>query len=118
MSFLSAAPMADPKPAPRPYHNYSSGRIADELGALRAHLKQLEEKEKLLKQELVHRGLGTHYGTHFQATVSRPTRETLDTKALKEEYPQIAAMFLHEIHYDLVRTTANSTLISKGVESE
>lgn len=103
----------------RPYHNYSSGRLADELGEVRALISQLEAKETELKQELIHRGSGSHSGASFKATVSlNCDRKGIDTKALREEYPAIAAELEVVTKYDLVRTTPHPSTLAKGKTSD
>ena len=39
-----------------PYHNLSAGDLADQLGALKAEIAALEDREKSLRDELIQIG--------------------------------------------------------------
>jgi hypothetical protein len=68
-------------------------RVVDELGALKAAIAELTEKEKELKTIIAASGYAELNGELFRATVSLSERVTLDSekvRALLSE-PQIAA---------------------------
>jgi len=68
-----------------PFHNLSAGQLADQLGALKADIADLETREKQLRDELVRRGLSEVEGNLFRATISEAVRWTIETAKVKEE---------------------------------
>jgi len=67
------------------FHNIPAGDIADQFGALKAEIADLEAREKLLRDELVRRGAPEIDGALFRVTVSESVRWTLNTAAVKAE---------------------------------
>jgi hypothetical protein len=67
------------------FHNLSAGDLADQLGALKAEIADLEAREKALRDELVRRGVPAIEGAVYDATITAAVRWTLDTKAVKAE---------------------------------
>lgn len=62
---------------------FNSAEVVDELGLIKAQIAKLEEREKALTDALKATGCDSFAGKFYDATVSRSTRDTLDTKALK-----------------------------------
>ena len=67
------------------YHNLSAGDLADQLGAVKAEIAALEDREKNLRDELIHRGVSESQGAAFSAQISEGIRWTLNTQAVKSE---------------------------------
>ena len=61
------------------------GALADELGTVKAHIADLELREKALRDELIRRGVSDIEGTVYSATITDTVRWTLNTAALKAE---------------------------------
>lgn len=57
--------------------------IVDELGALKAQIAALTEREKVLKAALFDSGYAEIDGAHYRATVSWSERATLDSDAVR-----------------------------------
>jgi len=57
--------------------------IVDELGALKAQISSLTDREKILKKALSDSGYAEIDGSLFRATVSWTERATLDTEAVR-----------------------------------
>jgi len=55
----------------------------DALGAIKAQIAALEEREKELRDEVAAMGAGSHEGELFKVTVIMTERETLDMKAVR-----------------------------------
>ena len=70
---------------PSPYHNISAGDLVDELGTLKAHIADLEAREKLLRAELIDRRTTCAEGSVYSATITEAVRWTLDSKAVRAE---------------------------------
>jgi hypothetical protein len=68
-----------------PFHNLSAGDLADRLGAIKAEIAALEDREKSLRDELIRRGVSECQGTAFGASVTQGIRWTLNTQAVKAE---------------------------------
>ena len=68
-----------------PYHNHSTGDLADQLGTLKAEIAALEDREKSLRDELIRRGGAEIEGTVYRATISDAVRWTLDAKGVRSE---------------------------------
>ena len=66
-------------------HNHSAGDLADELGALKAEMATLSEREKVLRDEFIRRKLPAVEGALFRATVSESLRQSLDAERVKAE---------------------------------
>ena len=49
------------------YHNLSAGDLADQLGAVKAEIAALEDREKNLRDELIQRGVSECQGAAFGA---------------------------------------------------
>src|SRR5689334_14243923 len=70
---------------PSPFHNLPAGEVADQLGAIKTEIAELEAREKTLRDELIRRGEREVDGALFSATVSDSVRWTLDAKAVRAE---------------------------------
>lgn len=57
----------------------------DELGAVRAQLAALKEKEKTLKEAIIEMGPGAHEGELFRASVTESQRANLDMEWVKKK---------------------------------
>lgn len=57
--------------------------IVDELGALKAQISSLTDREKILKKALSDSGYAEIDGSLFRATVSWTERANLDTEAVR-----------------------------------
>jgi hypothetical protein len=68
-----------------PHHNLSAGDLADQLGALKAEIAVLEAREKILRDELIQRGVSECQGSAFGASITEGIRWTLNTQAVKAE---------------------------------
>src|SRR5689334_7398229 len=68
-----------------PLHNLPPVQLADQLGALKTQIAQLEVREKALRDELLRRGISDVEGALFSATITEAVRWTLDTKTVKAE---------------------------------
>jgi hypothetical protein len=74
---------------PNQFDNISDAYLADEYGNLKAQADSLDERIKLIRDEIVARqaapGASDRIeGGRFTVTVARQTSTRLDTKALKE----------------------------------
>jgi len=67
------------------YHNLSAGDLADQLGAVKAEIAALEDREKNLRDELIQRGVSECQGAAFGASITEGIRWTLNTQAVKSE---------------------------------
>ena len=69
-----------PKAVPiiSPFHNLSAGDVADQLGAVKAEIADLEARERNLRDELIRRGGAEIDGTLYRATITDAVRWTLD----------------------------------------
>ena len=67
------------------YHNLSTGDLADQLGAVKAEIAALEEREKNLRHELIRRGVSESQGAAFSAQITEAIRWTLNTPTVKAE---------------------------------
>jgi hypothetical protein len=70
------------------YHNLSTGDLADQLGAAKAEIAALEEREKNLRHELIRRGVSESQGAAFSAQITEAIRWTLNTPTVKAEMRQ------------------------------
>ena len=68
-----------------PFHNLSAGDVADQLGALKAEIAELEAREKSLRDELIRRGDAEIEGAVYRATITDAVRWTIDAKAVRSE---------------------------------
>ena len=93
-----------------PYHNLSAGELADQLGALKAEIAALEDREKDLRDELIHRGGAEIEGAAYRATVSDAVRWTLDAKAVRGEMGD--AWWNARCRQSLVTTVAVKALVA------
>ena len=82
------------------------GNLVDELGALKAQIAELTAREKEITSLLKASNEAAIDGDLFRATVSDSERETLDTKALRRDYPEIAAEYVKTTHVTTVRVGA------------
>ena len=70
------------------YHNLSAGDLADQLGAVKAEIAALEDREKNLRDELIRRGVSESQGAAFSAQITEAIRWTLNTQTVKSEMGQ------------------------------
>lgn len=66
-----------------PFHNYSDGQLADEIGKLDTRIKAQTEELDGLKDEFKRRGITAARGQVFAVTASTSTSKRLDTKRLR-----------------------------------
>src|SRR5579872_992473 len=90
------------------FHNLAPGALADELGTVKAQIADLETREKVLRDELIRRGVSAIEGAAYSATIIQSVRWTLDTKALKAERGQ--AWYDARCRQSLVTTVAVKAL--------
>lgn len=84
--------------------NLSVGDLADELGALKADIADLETRERSIRDELVARGIPEAEGALFRVTVSEAVRWTIDSKSVKAEMGD--AWWTSRCRQAVVRTVA------------
>lgn len=89
MPWKSPPPTLSPPAAviAQPNHNYAG--IVDELGAVRAEIKRLKDREESLAERVEALGPGDHDGTKCRAVVSTVTTMRLDTKSLTAVLPEV-----------------------------
>lgn len=58
--------------------------LPDELATLRAHIKELKEREGLLVDQI--KEVGDCVGAHFEAVVQKTVRRSLNSKAVQEAF--------------------------------
>src|SRR6267154_1997826 len=68
-----------------PFHNLSAGDVADQLGAVKTEIADLEAREKSLRDELIRRSVSEIDGTRYRATITDAVRWTIDAKAVRSE---------------------------------
>lgn len=86
--------------------------LVDELGAVKAQIAALAERETALKQALAESGPGAYEGKTFRATVTESVRETLDMKAVREKLsPQFIAAHTNVTPVTTVRVVARSAAL-------
>src|SRR3977135_4588943 len=68
-----------------PYHNHSTGDLADELGRLATEIAELEGRRKAFREEMIRRGVAEAEGAVFRATITDAVRWTIDAKAVRSE---------------------------------
>ena len=68
-----------------PYHNHSTGDLADTLGTLSAEIAELEGRRLAFREELIRRGVSEVEGALFRATVSEAVRWKIDSAKVKAE---------------------------------
>jgi hypothetical protein len=84
--------------------------LVDELGAVKADIAALQEREKELIAKLKLTGLAEINGSLFRATVSTSDRETVKTKELREALGEdLIAPFLSSTSVTTVRVAARKT---------
>jgi hypothetical protein len=87
--------------------NYET--TVDALGAVKAEMAALAEREKALKAALIEMGDGEYDGVMFRATVSTAERRTLDMKAVREKLsPQFIAAHTNVAEVTTVRVVARN----------
>ena len=67
------------------FHNLSAGDVADQLGAVKAEIADLEDRERNLRDELIRRGGAEIDGTLYRATITDAVRWMLDANAVHSE---------------------------------
>jgi len=82
------------------------GTLVDELGALKAQIAELTAREKEITNLLKAANEAAIDGELFRVTISDSERETLDTKALRRDHPEIAAEYVKTTHVTTVRCGA------------
>ena len=75
---------------------FEQAKTVDELMAVKAQIKELETREEELKQRLILALDGNDEGLteKFSVTWREQTRNTVDTKELKKQMPEIYERFL------------------------
>ena len=68
-----------------PYHNHSTGDLADELGRLTTQIAELEGRRKAFREEMIRRGVAEAQGALYRATITDAVRWTIDAKAVRIE---------------------------------
>src|SRR3982074_1098071 len=68
-----------------PYHNHSTGALADELGRLATEIAELEGRRKAFREEMIRRGVAEAQGALYRATITDAVRWTIDAKAVRSE---------------------------------
>lgn len=70
--------------------------LPDQLAAIRAEIKALEDKESELRRLLL-TNADLRTGAHWHAEVTVTRRDTLDLKELKACHPDLVAAFTHSL---------------------
>lgn len=86
-----------------------AGVAVDELAAVKADIARLQEREKALVASLKATGLERIVGTLHEATISLSERETVDTKRLREDHPDLVKPYLRTSLVETLRVTARKT---------
>jgi predicted phage-related endonuclease len=81
----------------------------DELASVKASIAELQKREKALTAALKATGMERIIGTLHEATVSLSERETVDTKQLREDYPELVEPYLRTSLVETLRITARRT---------
>jgi hypothetical protein len=68
------------------FHNFSTGDLADELGAVKAQAAEIKAREDALRTELIARDITEAEGSLFRATISTASRWTLDAERIRAEF--------------------------------
>ena len=68
-----------------PYHNHSTGALADELGRLATEIAELEGRRKAFREEMIRRGVAEAEGALYRATITDAGRWTIDAKTVRSE---------------------------------
>ena len=93
------------------YDISSAGVIADELGKLRAQIKQLKDAQATLEEILKSNGTGTATGKDYFVTITYGAqRKTVDWKTIAaklEPSRQLVAAHTKTVTYDRVNVTAH-----------
>lgn len=82
---------------------------ADELHAVRAHIKELEQREAELRT-LMFRDPSARTGNHFVAEIKQVEQTRTDIKELRKGYPDIAEQFTF--------TTAVAQVVLKAINED
>jgi hypothetical protein len=69
----------------RSLHNLALPALVDELGCLKAHMAELETREKSLRDELIARGSAIAEGLSYSTSITEAVRWTLDAKSVRSE---------------------------------
>lgn len=83
--------------------------MVDELAALKAQIAPLQEREAVIKEALKATGLERIDGSKHTAVISLSERESVDTKQLKLDHPNIVAAYLRTILVETLKLTARRT---------
>jgi hypothetical protein len=81
----------------------------DELAELKAKIAPMQERADQLVTMLKSLGVERIDGTLHTAVVSLSERETLDTKAIKLDYPELVKPYLKATLVETLKLTARKT---------
>src|ERR1700687_3080717 len=95
-----------------PYHNHSTGDLADELGRLAFEIAELEGRRKAFREEMIRRGVAEAEGAAFRATVSDAVRWTIDSAKVRAEMGE--SWWDARCRQSLVTTVAVKALVASA----
>lgn len=81
----------------------------DELAALKAAIAPLQERETVLKDFLKGTGRERIDGMEHTAVISLSERETVDTKTLRADHPELVEPYLNRSLVTMIKLTARKT---------
>lgn len=81
----------------------------DELAELKARIAPLQERADQLVTQLKALGLERVDGTLHTAIISLSERETIDSKALRADHPELVAPYLRRTVIETLKLTARKT---------
>jgi predicted phage-related endonuclease len=88
------------------FSNTELRQLADQYGNLKAQMAELEDQCNMLKQMLIDADQPIIEGHLFRVTVSDSVRESLDTKALKADYPALVMQYMRSTSVVTVRCSS------------
>lgn len=83
--------------------------MVDELAALKAQIAPLQEREAIIKEALKATGMERIDGSKHTAVITLSERETVDTKRLKADHPNLIAQYLSRSLVETLKLTARRT---------
>lgn len=81
----------------------------DELAELKARIAPLQERANQLVTQLKALGQERIDGTLHTAVISLSERETIDSKALRADHPELVAPYLRRAVVETLKLTARKT---------
>ena len=96
------------------FSNYANGQLADELGLVRAEIDTLQQRQSLVRDELIARDITEAEGERFTLKRVDATRWMLDSKRLKEEMGED----WYTAHCRVTPTTSLRTSVRKALAAE